>query len=446
MKYHLIGLGGIGMSALARILKQKGEPVQGSDASESSLLTELTQEGVEVQLGHDAAHIQAGLSVVYSTDIKDTNPEIAKAKALKLPIFHRSDLLDQLMKGKKPILVSGTHGKTTTTALVASVLMHAKFDPSFAIGGILRSLSTNGRYGKGEYFVAEADESDGSFLKTKSEAAILTNFEPEHLNYWETEEKLRDGFSQFCGQTRHLFWCADDSRLASMKLRGKSYGFSEKADIRIIRFEQKGWTISFDLQIDKKTYPAITLPLLGAHNALNASAVFALALFIGVSEAAIREAFASFGGVKRRMEWRGTEKEVAVYDDYGHHPTEIAVTLKALKKAIGDRRLFVLFQPHRYSRLLHLFDSFITCFDEADELILTDLYAARESPIPGVSSQSLYVKLRERRGEHVHFFSRRILERESALLMQGGDVALTIGAGDITHAAEELLECLREVL
>lgn len=448
MTYHFIGMGGIGMSALARILLQRGQKVQGSDIKKSSLLDQLRDEGAQIQIGHSASSIHAGDTVIYNTDINQENEELQKAKELNLTIYHRSDLLNRLMENQRPILVTGTHGKTTTTALLAATLLEANLDPTFVIGGILRSLNTNGQAGKGLYFVAEADESDGSFLKTPSFGAIVTNLEKEHLSYWKTAENLKDGFQKFFLQVqnpKHLFWCKDDLALQSLHPPGISYGFSQDADCCILAFTQTEQGVRFDLQIHNKRYRNIELALYGRHNALNAAAVFGLALSLKINEEAVRRAFKSFGGTARRMEYVGTAQKIEIYDDYGHHPTEISHTLRALRDRIRERRLVVLFQPHRYTRVRDLFDEFLSCFQEADELIMTDIYSAGEAPIEGVTSAILYTKLREKLGTKVRFFPRAYLESGVSPLLRPGDAILTIGAGDINAVGKVLLEKIAQM-
>lgn len=435
MTYHFIGLGGIGMSALARILLQKGQKVQGSDVKTSALLESLQNEGATIRIGHSKEAVPESATVIYSSDIKEDNVEMVRAKETRLPILHRSDLLHELMKGKKNLLVTGTHGKTTTTALLASVLMEAGLDPSFVIGGLIRSLNTNGRAGKGECFVAEADESDGSFLKTPADYAIITNLENDHLDYWGSSRVLDLAFLQFIAQTKNLFWCCDDERLSNLKPKGCSYGFSEGADFQITHFRQTEGGVVFDLN----GYKEIQLNLFGQHNALNASAVFALALSLNVPEGAIRAAFIKFSGTARRLEFKGTKHKVSVYDDYGHHPREINVTVKALRDHIRERRLVVVFQPHRYTRVRDLFEEFATCFADADEVFMTDIYSAGEAPIAGITSAALYTRLREKLGSKLHFFPRIHLETGVAQFLRPLDVVLTIGAGDVTKAGEPIL-------
>jgi len=435
MTYHFIGLGGIGMSAIARILLQKGAKVQGSDMSKSLLLDELEREGAKVQIGHSIDAVKDAKVVVYSTGIKEDNVELLDAKKRALTILHRSDLLDELMKGKKNLLVSGTHGKTTTTALLASVLIEAGMDPSFVVGGLVRSLNTNGRAGIGEYFVAEADESDGSFLKSDAHVSIITSLSDDHLDYWGNAQALDAAFVRFMGQAKHYFWCFDDVRLKALNPKGTSYGFSEGADLKISHFKEKEEGIVFGLN----GYSNIELSLHGKHNALNAAAVFGAALHLNIPEEAIRRAFRTFKGTARRLEFKGEEHRVSVYDDYGHHPKEIQATISALRGKTKERRLVVVFQPHRYTRVRDLFDQFTNCFQEADVVFLTDIYSAGEAPIEGISSAALFTRMREKLGSKLHFLPRNYLEAGVAAALKPFDVVLTMGAGDVTKTGEPIL-------
>jgi UDP-N-acetylmuramate--alanine ligase len=441
-KYHFIGLGGIGMSALARVLLAQGKHVQGSDLRSSLLLEELEKEGALVRIGHKAEALGPASVAVYSSDVPIDNVELVRAKELKLQILHRSELLHALMQKKKPLLVTGTHGKTTVTALLASVLDAGGLEPSFVVGGIHRQWNTNGRSRCGEFFVAEADESDHSFVKTPAFGAIVTNLENDHLNYWKTPKCLGAAFQVFFEQSissEHVFWCGDDERLRKISPKGISYGFGEENQLRIVDFKPTEKGVRFSVEWGSRRYENIDLCLFGRHNALNGAAVFGLALRLGVSESLIRNAFASFAGTCRRLEWKAKVHGVDLYDDYGHHPTEISVTLKALRDKIRERRLVVVFQPHRFTRVQDLFDEFLTCFAEADVIIMTDIYSAGEPPIAGVSSAALYAKLREKIGDRVHFSPRSRLEIDVAEILRPYDVVLTLGAGDVTKAGDLIL-------
>lgn len=444
--YHFIGIGGIGMSALARILLQRGVHVSGSDKSASLITEELKNLGAEIFIGHSAALISRPLTVVYNSDIPLENPEYVEAKKRGYPIWHRSDLLKKLMEGSSPLLVSGTHGKTTTSSLLAHTLVKAGLDPSYAIGGIVRSLGSNGGAGEGGYFVAEADESDGTFLKYSSYGAILTNVDNDHLNFWQTEKRLEDGFKQFATQVssrEHLFFCSDDERLKALNIKGVSYGFDEEAELQVTSYRQEAWKNVFDIHFDGRDFADIEIPLIGGHNVLNAAAVFGLSLRLKVNEQAIRSALKSFEGVGRRAEKKGEYKGVAIYDDYAHHPTEIFATLRAIKTAIGDKRLVVAFQPHRYTRTKDCMDLFPEAFEHADLVLLTDIYAAGEKPLPGVNIESLLKKLQNRCSAEICYHSRPELAHFVSTLLRPKDVFVTMGAGDITKLGPELLEQLK---
>jgi UDP-N-acetylmuramate--alanine ligase len=448
MTCHFIGLGGIGMSALARIVLQRKGRVRGSDRKQSALLDELEHEGACIQLGHSDEFLQHGDTVIYSTDIQADNVELQKAKQLNLPLLHRSEFLNLLVGSQKPLLVTGTHGKTTTTALLSAVLMQAGLDPSFVIGGLIRPLNTNGRSGTGPFFVAEADESDGSFLKTQAYGAIVTNLEPEHMNYWISKDRLVQGFCRFFDQANssdHLFWCLDDPELSVLSPRGISYGFSPLSKCCIRRMRPTEFGLSMDLDFLGKSYSRIDLSLYGRHNALNGAAVFGLCLTLGINEDALRKAFQSFGGVARRLERLIFCRGIEVFDDYGHHPTEIKATLSALRSRIGKRRIVVLFQPHRFSRVRELLNDFASCFTEADELIMTEIYSAGEKPLVGVSSEALYHQVQKVWGAHAQFVLRSELVEQTVSQLVEGDVVVAFGAGDITYAAREIASMLEEV-
>jgi UDP-N-acetylmuramate--alanine ligase len=428
-QFHFIGIGGIGMSALARILLQQGAQVKGSDIAPSPLIEELIQEGALVWTSHKKSQVLDG-TVIYSSAISETNGEFIEAKRRGLKMLHRSDLLDELMREKSPLQVTGTHGKTTTTALLSSVLLEAGSDPSFVVGGVVQSLHSNARKGDGPYFVAEADESDGSFLKTASFGAIVTNCENEHLDYWGSEESLTSGFKTFFSQVKHkehLFWCKDDPRLCSLNPPGFSYGFSSNADLKISRFRQNEKGIVFDLHFQGKEYKDIFLALFGIHNALNGSAVFGLSLTLQIDEKIIRKAFSGFQGVKRRLEWKGEAHGVCCFDDYGHHPTEIAATLKALRNVSKEKRVVVVFQPHRFTRTKALWNEFIACFEEADLLFVTDIHKAGELPIEGITGERLALSIKKG-----IFLPEAEIENGVARSLKPFDVLLTIGAGSVT--------------
>ncbi len=432
-KYHFIGIGGIGMSALARILLQRGAGVQGSDAADSYVLEGLKKMGALLS----PAEVSA-CSVVYSSAISPHHPEYQEAVKQQLPLLHRSDLLAELMSGYQTLLVTGTHGKTTTSSLLAHVLHVAEMDPSFALGGIPLNLSSNGHHGTGRFFVAEADESDGTFLKYPAFGAIVTNLEEDHLDYWKTKEALLEGFRQFSQNVEsHLWWFADDPALASLNLQGQSYGFSREADLRITKWRQEGWKLVFDLG-DKFT--DIEIPLIGKHNVANSAGVFGLSLELGIPEETIRKAFQSFQGIKRRMEKKGEKRGVCFYDDYAHHPSEIKTTLRGIRRAIGERRLIVLFQPHRYSRVRDCWNEFLNCFDDADLVFMTDIWSAGEQAIDGITTEKFYKAFQSKAPFCVNYVPRKQFSAAVSEVIRPHDVVISLGAGDITDVCLEILE------
>ena len=441
-KYHFIGIGGIGMSALARILIQRGFQVVGSDIAASSLTDQLRLEGADIFIGHSQDNLKDPDVVIYSTAVNRQNPEVERACNTGVPFLHRSELLRELMEGYSPLLVTGTHGKTTTSSLLAHVLVEAGLNPSYAIGGIVPSLGNNGGHGTGPYFVAEADESDGSFLKYRPFGAIITNIDNDHLDYWKTEEGMLQGFKQFAESVispEHFFWGGDDEKLRSLSCKGISYGFDEHNDLQIDSFRQEGWKIIFDIRFKEKIYSDIEIPLIGGHNVLNAAAVFGLGLSLNIPESRLRAAFHTFRGVNRRMEKKGEVGGIVFYDDYAHHPTEIYATLRAVKHAIGKHRLIIAFQPHRYTRTRDCMNEFGPAFNHADVLVLTDIYAAGEEPIEGVTTEALCAKVQASAPVQLQYAPRKELAAYLRNLLQPGDVFVSLGAGDITKLSSEII-------
>jgi UDP-N-acetylmuramate--alanine ligase len=443
-QYHFIGIGGIGMSALANILLQRGAKVTGSEIAASYVTDQLQNKGAEIFIGHSPQNINSSAVVVYSSDIKEENPEVKQAQLYGIPFLHRSELLFQLMHGYSPLLVTGTHGKTTTSSLLTHLLVDADLDPTYAVGGIMRNLNSNGGHGNGPYFVAEADESDGSFLNYAPFGAIITNIDNDHLAYWNTLENLVAGFKKFASlvqSPQHLIWCGDDEILRSLKLKGFSYGFEEDNDLQIENFRQVGWKNIFDIFFEGIEYSEIEIPLIGGHNVLNAAAVFGLGIKINIPEDRIRKAFACFKGVNRRAELKGEYQGITVFDDYAHHPTEIFATSRALKQAIGHKRLVIVFQPHRYSRTQDCLHEFGPAFECVDILILTDIHSAREAPIAGVTNEILLAKIQEK-VFNARYVPRSQLASFLAHFLQRDDVLVTMGAGDVTKVGPEVLKLL----
>ncbi len=438
---HFIGIGGIGMSGLARLMLQNAA-VSGSDRAKNRVTRDLERRGAKISEGHFARNIEAGMTVVYSSDIPKDNVELLEAKKLGCPVLHRSELLQRLMASRKALAVAGTHGKTTTSALLSVVLKEAGVDPSYMVGGIVSEYGSSAASGEGMYFVVEADESDGSFLRYAPYGAIITNIDLDHLNHFGSEETLVESFRQFAGQVvskDHLFWCGDDERLQKLGLPGFSYGFGERCLLRVSNYRQRGWNCLFDVSFGGVDYPNVEAALAGGHNALNAAAVFGLSLAVGAQEESVRRALKTFKGVGRRSERIGSVSDILFLDDYAHHPTEIEAALGAIRKAVGERRIVAIYQPHRYSRLQYCLGRFGQCFQEADEVIVTDIYAAGEKAVEGVTTEAI---VREIKG------SRKVLREElEAVCLQDlmpHDVVVTLGAGDITRFGRGLVETLKK--
>ena len=444
-KCHFIGIGGIGMSGLARIMLGKNVQVSGSDLASNDVMDSLIHLGAKIYLNHSAKHVSSEMTVVYNTDIKQENPEFQAAVEMKCRMMHRSEFLQMLMQQQRSLAVAGTHGKTTTSSLLAWVLQHAGLNPSYAIGGLVPQLQGNAAHGVGDYFVAEACESDGSFLKYSPFGAIVTNIDFDHMDYYRNEATLIKAFQGFMSRvssSEHLFWCGDDQRLASIShQRGMSYGFGKKCTLRIDNFRQNGWTCTFDAEFKGKKYPQINVSLAGKHNALNALAVFGLAILLGVQEKDIREALQTFAGVGRRCEKKGEAHGILFFDDYGHHPTEIQATLRAIRQAVQERRIVVAYQPHRYTRAKECMGMYSEVFNEADEVFITEIYAAREEPIPGVSHESLIQEIHQSRVS-CRFAPRGNIAETLSKFLRPHDVLVTLGAGDITKVCREVLSVL----
>ncbi len=434
-KFHFIGIGGIGMSGLARILLEKKALVSGSDRSPSLITEELGKMGAAICSTHAKENVSCDMSIVYSSDVPSHNPEYQAALQWNCPVLHRSDLLAELMKGYTVLAIAGTHGKTTTTALMTSVLKESGLDPTFAVGGILKQYETNAALGKGPFFVAEADESDGTFLKYDPDFAIITNIGKDHLSHYGDEAALIKAFKTFAEKTKNLFYCGDDERLSKLSLKGVSYGFSEHCLLRASNARQEGWENVFDITFNGRLYRQVEVSLIGKHNVLNALAVFGLALTLGVPEEQIRSAFRRFAGTKRRQEKKWEERNILFLDDYAHHPTEIRTTLQGIKEAVKGRRLIAVYQPHRYTRIKDCLGSFSSIFDAADELIITDLYSAGETPIPGISHEPI---VSEVTSLPVCYVPRAALAAHLFAKAAPHDVIVTLGAGDITKLSQEL--------
>lgn len=442
-RVHFIGIGGVGMSAVARIMVSRGVPVSGSDAKDLPVMHDLKAAGARINVGYDSANLGDARTVVAGSAIRDDNPELAAARAAGIPVLHRSEALAATMAGHRVVTIAGTHGKSTTTSMVAVLLKEAGADPTFAIGANVPALGVNAAAGASDIFVAEADESDGSFLNYQPLIAVVTNVEADHLDHYGTAEAVYASFDKFAALLPSegvLLACADDAgaralagRVASHgNTRVLSYGTADDADIRL---EDDG-PGRVSVTVEGVRYP-LELQVPGRHNALNAAAAFGVALELGVDPRAAAAALGHFTGASRRFELKGQGRGVRVYDDYAHHPTEVRAALSAARSVAGNKKVHVLFQPHLFSRTREFAAEFAAALDLADTALVLDIYPAREDPIPGVTSTLITDKL-----SHGHLVSSdqavtAILEAASE-----GDVILTVGAGDVTSYGPAIVEQL----
>jgi UDP-N-acetylmuramate--alanine ligase len=449
-KIHFVGIGGIGMSGIAEVLLNLGYKVSGSDLRQSDTTERLAAIGGEIHIGHARENLMNVDVVVTSTAVRGDNPEVVEALARMIPVIPRAEMLAELMRMKYGIAIAGTHGKTTTTSMVATVLTHGGIDPTIVIGGKLNTLGSNAKLGQGKFLVAEADESDGSFLKLSPTIAVVTNIDADHLDYYSGIEEIKDTFVDFINKVPFYgmaVLCLDDRNIGEIiprvKKRFVTYGVSSQADIRATNIRLAGNSTSFVAHYKGYRMGEITFGMPGKHNVLNALACIAVAMELDVPFARIQEGFAQFGGVGRRFQIKGEVRGIMVVDDYGHHPAEIRATLAAAKNGWPERRLVVAFQPHRYSRTKELFDEFVTAFYDADLLVVTDIYAASEKPIEGVTSEALANAIRRHGQKDVTFIAdREEIPDHLAGIVQPGDIVLTLGAGNIWQAGEALLKKL----
>jgi UDP-N-acetylmuramate--alanine ligase len=457
---HFIGIGGIGMSGIAEIMLRIGYTVQGSDAKASANTERLEKLGAKVFIGQSAANVEGASAIVYSTAIKADNPEMVAAREKRLPLVHRGEMLAELTRLQFSVAIGGTHGKTTTTSMVAALLDAGGKDPTVINGGIINAYGTNAKVGEGEWMVVEADESDGTFLKLKSTCVIVTNIDPEHLDHYGDFDAVKRAFQDFVENVPFYGFaavCTDHPEVQAMAARVQNrrvipYGTNPQAEVRADKISMGPDGSRFDVVFAPKDGAAVRLeqlhlPMAGQHNVLNATGAIAVARELGVSDEDIRKGLAGFGGVKRRFTTTGVAGGVRVIDDYGHHPVEIASVLKAAR-AVSEGRVIAVVQPHRYTRLHDLFDEFCGCFNDADTVIVADVYTAGESPIEGASKDGLVDGLRR-------FGHRRALALESPAALaelvaqeaKAGDLVVCLGAGDITawaHALPGQLEALSQ--
>lgn len=457
---HFVGIGGIGMSGIAEVMLNLGYDVSGSDIKENANATRLAKLGAKIMIGHKAENIEGAGALVISTAIKSGNPEVDAARLKAIPVVRRADMLAELIRLKWTVAIAGTHGKTTTTSMVAALLDGVGLDPTVINGGVINAYASNAKLGQGEWMVVEADESDGTFTKLRPTVAIVTNIDPEHMDHYGSMEALRKGFDTFVENLPFYGFavlCADHPEVQALASRIPdrrriTYGFNPQSDLWAVNVRSEAEGSTFDLVLrsrgatDQTRWVGLKLPMAGRHNVQNSLAAIGVARELGGTEEQIRAALSKFGGVKRRFTPVGEWGKVKIIDDYGHHPVEIAAVLRAARDVQGrDKRVIAVVQPHRYTRLRDLFEQFSTCFNDADDVIITPVYAAGEQPIDGVNHETLVKGLIN----HGHRSARAIdglgsLASEIRNSVKTGDeMVVCLGAGDITSYANSLADDLR---
>ncbi|BCR03963.1 UDP-N-acetylmuramate--L-alanine ligase [Desulfuromonas versatilis] len=450
-KIHFIGIGGIGMSGIAEVLLNLGYQVSGSDLKESEITQRLASLGGTIHFGHRPENLGEADVVVTSTAVRASNPEVLEAHRRLIPVIPRAEMLAELMRMKYGIAVAGTHGKTTTTSMVATVLSHGGIDPTSVIGGRLDLLGSNAKLGQGKFLVAEADESDGSFLHLSPTIAVVTNIDADHLDFYRDLEQIKDTFVDFINKVPFYglaVLCLDDPNIQEIiprvKKRFTTYGLSSQADIRATAIEHREGTTSFTVHRREETLGRVCFRMPGRHNVLNALATVAVALELNLPFATIAEGFKDFGGVQRRFQVKFDQGGIMVVDDYGHHPAEIKATLAAARSG-WDRRVIAVFQPHRYSRTKALLGDFETAFYQADHLVVTDIYAAGEDPIEGVDAALLASGIAGHGHKDVrHIADFNAIASHLLAMVREGDIVITLGAGNVWQVGEQLIRLLRE--
>ena len=451
---HFVGIGGIGMSAIAEALFQMGYKVQGSDAKKSANVIRLQEEGIPVFIGHKPEHIDGADVVIVSTATPKNNPEVQEALKKGLKVGHRAEMLAELMRYKKGIAISGTHGKTTTTALITSILSQGGLEPSSIIGGIVNHLKTNSMQGSSDWFIAEADESDGSFLKLPKMVSVVTNIDPEHMNFYKSFERMKLAYKFFLDSTSFFGFCVvctDHPVVEQMVNRiidreVITYGFNDKALVRAVNERTQNGIQIFDIIAFGKEIKDVQLPLLGRHNIQNALASVAVGLKLGINVEDIKKALASFEGVERRFSKRGMSHGIHIYDDYGHHPVEIKAVLKAARSAVGNNKLLAVFEPHRYTRANDLADEFALAFQDADTVFVADIFSAGEEPVPSISKEILAEKIKA--SGHRNVFVLPSWEALPEMVLkhtQVGDFVVGLGAGDVSKYMKNLPNEMEEL-
>ncbi|HDQ98919.1 MAG TPA: UDP-N-acetylmuramate--L-alanine ligase [candidate division WOR-3 bacterium] len=451
-RVHFIGVGGVGMSGIALLLQNLGFEVSGSDLAESEMTRRLAEAGVRVSIGHRAEHCLGAEVVVFSTAIGSDNPEMVAAREQGVPVIRRAEMLAELMRLKFSVAVSGSHGKTTVTSLVGHVLERAGLDPTTVVGGRVLGAGAGARLGQSEYLVAEADESDRSFLVLYPSIAVVTNIEAEHLDFYKNLADIRRTFVSFVNRVPFygsVILCTDSPAVRAIRSRVKrrvvSYGLETPADLTVRDVQEYAFSSAFTLLVRGRARGRFSVPMPGRHNIQNALAAVAVALELGVEPRVVEQALLTFAGVHRRLERKGEKGGIEVFDDYGHHPTEVRVTVEALRHAFPDRRLVVVFEPHRYSRTRHLGSEFGVAFDAADVVFVTRVYAASEEPLPDADEKVIVEAVRRdgREGIELHHLS--VIEKlavDVARAARPGDVILTLGAGSIWQTGEQILNAL----
>ncbi|MFQ5587989.1 MAG: UDP-N-acetylmuramate--L-alanine ligase [Nitrospiria bacterium] len=447
---HFTGIGGAGMSGIAEILLNMNFYVSGSDAAATDRTAHLEALGGKIYRGHDARFIKGADVLVYSSAIREDNVEVAAAREKKVPVIPRAEMLAELMRLKYGIAVAGAHGKTTTTTMIAALLSEGGLDPTSVIGGKVNSFDGHAKKGEGEFLIAEADESDGSFLKLSPSIAVVTNLDNEHLDYYKTFEALKKTFLDFMNKVPFyglVILCGDDPILKEMlphiEKRCLTYGTSDEAALRAEAIAYQPWKSTFDVCFQGESLGRFELPAPGRHNVLNALAAIAVGIELDLPATVIRQGIAAFPGIERRFQLRGEKEGVLVVDDYGHHATEIRAAIAAAKQG-WDRELIVVFQPHRYTRTRDCLDTLAEAFGEADHLILTEIYPAGENPLPGITGERLFKKVLEHRKQTTHFFKGFTeIEDTLARITKPGMMLLTLGAGDIWQVGQRFLSATR---
>ncbi len=462
---HFVGIGGIGMSGIAEVLSNLGYQVQGSDLADNYVVERLRKQGINVVIGpHKAENIAGAAVLVISSAVKNDNPEVVEARAMRIPVVRRAEMLAELMRLKATVSIAGTHGKTTTTSLISTLFMAGGKQPTVINGGIINAIGTNAVKGEGDWMVVEADESDGTFIRIPSTIAVVTNIDPEHLDHYGTFDALKAAFHQFITQLPFYGFgvlCIDHPEVQALMAkiidrRVISYGTSPQADVRAVNIRQVSGAQMFDVEISNrstgevKTLKDVTLPMYGMHNVRNALAALTVAREVGIDDAVIVKTLSEFAGVKRRFTKTGEVNGITIIDDYGHHPVEIAATLSSARQAVeaSGGRVIAVVQPHRYTRLHSLFTDFCTCFSDADTVLVADVYTAGEEPIEGANRDALVEGIRNHGHKHVLALpSEKDLARMINDIAQPNDFVICLGAGSISKWAGSLpkeLEALRK--